>query len=247
MKRAHRGVRLQASSRLRVPVTLVAVISRGRGPVARRAPRSARRRRQPCDGAGERARGREIADGELDTELARAATVSLLARTRQRTGSPSRARRCARRPPMKPLAPVTRQSSPRAGSTGRPRPGWLIASPTLARGVAAQRRRGDVADDGQVLARRRPRSRARTASSAPRKLCASASESVSGGSSLITSFLPAAIVIMPWSRCSGITTSCGNRPSLAMWIRRQFRRAPRRERVRRSSIPIISPRPRTSS
>ena len=129
---------------------------------------------------------------------------------------------------MKPLAPVTRQTSSRDGSTGLPRNGAadpLAGAASIA--PAPERRGGDVAHDRPVLARgrrgtRRARRRARRGSCAPRL-----SESVSGGSSLITSFLPAAIVITPWSRCSGITISCGKSPSLAMWIRRQLSRATR--------------------
>ena len=51
-----------------------------------------------------------------------------------------------------------------------------------------------------------------TASSAARNESISASETVSGGSSLITSFLPAAIVMTPWSRCSGITIELREEP-----------------------------------
>ncbi len=44
--------------------------------------------------------------------------MSLPARTRQRTAWPSRTRRCVSRPPMNPVAPVTRHSSSRERSTG---------------------------------------------------------------------------------------------------------------------------------
>ena len=146
---------------------------------------------------------------------------------------------------MKPVAPVIRQTSSRSGSIGLPR---SSVSPATA-GSGDDLRRVSVA---VAMSRTTPQfllaapwQSASTASSAVRKSAASASDSVSGGSSLITSFLPAAIVITPWSRCSGITISCGNSPSLAMWISRQFSRATR-ELGGPSSIPIISPRPRTS-
>ena len=120
---------------------------------------------------------------------------------------------------MKPVAPVTRQTLSRERSTRLP-----LNCVSVERGAGsllapAQRRDRDVAHHRPVLAGvalavgehgvERPRN------SAP-----PSSDSVSGGSSLITSFLPAAIVITPWSRCSGITTSCGNRPSLAIRISR---------------------------
>ena len=147
---------------------------------------------------------------------------------------------------MKPVAPVTRQAWSRDGSM-RCR-GTAPARPRrrLVRGAApAQRRRRDVAHHAPVPAAPSPGSRRAPRRARPGTCRTSSSDSVSGGSSLITSFLPAAIVITPWSRCSGITTSCGNRPSLARWIRRQFSRATR-ELGAPSSIPIISPLPRIS-
>ncbi len=150
---------------------------------------------------------------------------------------------------MKPLAPVTRQTSSRERSIGSPRSG-VQSSAGAARGTRSfvGRRRSVAVAISRTTPQfllPEPSQSVSTASSASRNSCASGSESVSGGSSLITSFLPAAIVITPWSRCSGMTTSCGNRPSLAMWIRRQLIRAPR-ELGAPSSIPTISPLARTS-
>ena len=129
---------------------------------------------------------------------------------------------------MKPVAPVTRQTSSRDGSTARAAEAAPSRRPGHTAGVS--RRRSVAVAMSRTTAQFLPAApwqSASTASSASRKLRASGSESVSGGSSLITSFLPAAIVITPWSRCSGITISCGKSPSLAMWIRRQLSRATR--------------------
>ena len=107
---------------------------------------------------------------------------------------------------MKPVAPVTRHTSSRDGSSGLPR-NWVQS---LTNGTSgALRRRVAVAmsrTTDQFLLAARSQSLS-TASSASRNRSASRSLSVSGGSSLITSFLPAAIVMTRWSRCSGMTTS----------------------------------------
>ncbi len=174
----------------------------------------------------------EVADGDLDVELVEqrrvaaraheaAHLVAVLHQALRQVAADEPARAgdeagvVARR--VDRLAAKRRPSPPaprraRAGGAASP---WRCRAP---RPSSCSRRRGS---------RRAPR-RARRGS-----CCASASESVSGGSSLITSFLPAAIVITPWSRCSGITISCGNRPSLARWIRRQF--SARDARARRAA------------
>ena len=108
---------------------------------------------------------------------------------------------------MNPDAPVTRQRSSRVGSIGFPRRGaWIVRS------GAADRRRSVACAMSRTMPQfllDDPRLSASTWSSAPRKLLASGSESVSGGNSLITSFFPAAMVMTPWSRWSGITMSWG--------------------------------------
>ena len=216
-------MRRRACSSLRVPATLPARSPRRR-PVGHH--RAAVQNVPAARGrAGERIRVLQVADRELDAEPL------------EQRGVAARPHQAPHLPALRdqPLREMAADEAARAGDqahvAARASTGVAADRRRLAAGggraprarLAAQRRCGDVAHHRPVLAG--AVHSASTSSSAVEERLRLASDSVSGGSSLITSFLPAAIVITPWSRCSGITTSCGNSPSLARWMRRQLSRA----------------------
>ena len=156
----------------------------------------------------------------ISTGIDSSSVVSLVERTRHRTWWPSSSSRCAMWPPMNPVAPVTRQALSALRSSRRPRGGMIAGSvsslPILERRVSVAVAISRTTPQLWLL---EPWTSASTFSKRSRNRLTSSSVIVSAGSSLITSFLPPAIVITLWSRCSGITISCGNRPPEAMWIK----------------------------